>query len=124
MELLLLDAFVYGRALFKVLLQTVLLWIHTRIPARREEIKKVMYAPYRRLEIQGLDEDQQLESFFTVACVLERTKLMYICDRGATVKLGGEAYNSTIHHMDGSKGRLLDFQKPGRPLVLNFGSCT
>jgi len=83
-----------------------------------------MYAPYRRLEVQGLDEDQQLESFFTMACVLERTQIQYIHDRGSTVKTGDDAYNSTIRHMDGQKGKLLDFQQQGRPLVLNFGSCT
>lgn len=119
-----LDTFIWLRSLFKVGWQTILLWLHTRLPHRREEIKSAMFAPYRRLGIKGLDEDQQLESFFTTSCVLERTRIMYVVDRGQQAQLGGDAFNSLVYRMDGSEAQLLDHARVGRPLVLNFGSCS
>ena len=124
MEIILLDVYVYVRSLLKVLQMTLILYLNTRLPHGREEWKKKLYAPYRRLDIQGLDEDQQLESFFTLHCILERTKILYYIERGTAVQLNGEAYNCNINKLDGSKGRLMDYQKLGRPLVLNFGSCS
>ena len=121
---ILVDMMVWLCAFSKVLWQTILLWLHSHLPSRREEIKKMMFAPYRKLGVKGLNEDQQMNSFFTLACVMERTKIMYINDRGNTVHLGGDAYNTSIHKLDGTKARLLDFQKADRPLVVNFGSCT
>ncbi len=42
-----------------------------------------------------------------------------------TVKTGEQAPNPKVLSSDGThEYNLLDFAKPGRPLVLNFGSCT
>ncbi len=42
-----------------------------------------------------------------------------------TVKQGGKAPNPKVLSQDGATVySLLDFAKPGRPLVLNFGSCS
>ena len=38
--------------------------------------------------------------------------------------LGQPAPNTGLHRMDGSPLKLLDLAKPGRLLVLNFGSCS
>ena len=121
---ILVDLIVWVCAFSKVFSQTMLLWLHTRLPTKREEIKTMMFEPYRKLGIQGLDEDQQMESFFTLSCVIERTKIVYIHDRGNAVKEGGDALNTSVHRMDGLTVRLLDYMKTDRPLVLNFGSCT
>ena len=41
------------------------------------------------------------------------------------VRQGRKAYNCPLVSVDGTTYRkLLDFARPGRPLVLNFGSCT
>jgi len=121
---ILVDMVVWLCAFSKVFWQTLLLWMHTRIPSRREEIKKMMFAPYRKLGVEGLDEEQQMDSFFTLACVIERTKIMYISDRGNTVQVGGDAFNTRVHKLDGTSVHLFDYQKEDRPLILNFGSCT
>ena len=42
-----------------------------------------------------------------------------------TVKTGERAPNPKVLSSDGThEYNLLDFAKPGRPLVINFGSCT
>ena len=48
----------------------------------------------------------------------------YKLDIFKTVREGGEAYNASVVTADGKQCRLLDFEKRGRPLILNFGSCT
>ena len=40
------------------------------------------------------------------------------------LKVGLPAPNINILTLDGAKKKLLDFEKKGRPLVVNFGSCT
>ena len=47
-----------------------------------------------------------------------------ILDLLMKVKLHGEAYDVDLHHLDGSPCKLSHFAKPGRPLVINFGSCS
>lgn len=49
---------------------------------------------------------------------------LFMLDFRKKVVLGGEAYNSEVVRLDGSPARLLDYQRPGRPLVVNFGSCS
>ena len=39
-------------------------------------------------------------------------------------KLGDKAPNCEVKTLEGASCNLLDFMKAGRPLVLNFGSCT
>ena len=39
-------------------------------------------------------------------------------------KLGNKAPNCEVKTLEGASCNLLDFMKAGRPLVLNFGSCT
>ena len=41
-----------------------------------------------------------------------------------TVHLHKDAHNSNLLKTDGTKCKLFDFMKKGRPLVINFGSCT
>ena len=42
-----------------------------------------------------------------------------------TASQGGDAVNCQLVTADGATQReLFDFMKPGRPLVVNFGSCT
>ena len=40
------------------------------------------------------------------------------------LKVGMEPPNINILTIDGIQKKLLDFQNHGRPLVVNFGSCT
>ena len=46
------------------------------------------------------------------------------CNYFKKVKLHSDAPNTTLHTLDGHECQLLDYMRPGRPLVLNFGSCT
>lgn len=39
-------------------------------------------------------------------------------------RVGKQAPNINVVSMDKVEKQMLDFQKPGRPLVVNFGSCT
>ena len=41
-----------------------------------------------------------------------------------TVQLNKDAHNSNLLKTDGTRCKLFDFMMKGRPLVLNFGSCT
>ena len=41
-----------------------------------------------------------------------------------TLKVGLPAPNINLLRLDGTRKKLLDFQRAGRPLVVNFGSCT
>ena len=52
--------------------------------------------------------------------------LKYVLWRNMTKRVhpGGLAINVPLVGLDGKNKMLLDFQKVGRPLVVNFGSCT
>lgn len=52
--------------------------------------------------------------------------LKYVLWRNMTkrVRPGGLAINVPLVGLDGKNKMLLDFQRVGRPLVINFGSCT
>jgi len=45
-------------------------------------------------------------------------------DLRKTVRQGGPAVDVAVVSQSGTPCRLLDFQRPGRPLVVVFGSCT
>lgn len=45
-------------------------------------------------------------------------------DLKCTAAVGGVAPNLTVFTMEGKNKRLIDFIRPGRPLVVNFGSCS
>ena len=59
-------------------------------------------------------------SFKTVLQVVHTYYLRTLCP----LKVGLPAPNINILTLDGVKKKLLDFEKKGRPLVVNFGSCT
>ena len=58
---------------------------------------------------------------------MEKT-LLHVLWRDIAKKayLGGPAINVPVLRLDNKnpRQRLLDFQTPGRPLVVNFGSCS
>ena len=119
------DSLAYVAAFLFVLWDTFKMWIKVRMSTTgREQVKASRMAAYRRLNIEFHDEDQQLESYITWAAIMARTKTMFQRFRSHPVKLGGDAYNGPTYRLDGTKARILDFQSKGRPLVLNFGSCT
>ena len=45
-------------------------------------------------------------------------------DMHMKVSLNGKMYNANLLQTDGTPCKLADFLKPGRPLVINFGSCS
>ena len=51
---------------------------------------------------------------------LQSEYLHFLCP----LKVGLQAPNIDVITLDGSNKKLLDFQRAGRPLVVNFGSCT
>ncbi|XP_069981455.1 type I iodothyronine deiodinase-like isoform X1 [Penaeus vannamei] len=60
--------------------------------------------------------------------IWQRMRLHWLCAVRETTMVahaGGPAPNPTLVKLsDGSECRLLDLAKAGRPLVINFGSCT
>lgn len=59
-------------------------------------------------------------SFKSFLQVLRQNYLHFVCP----LKVGLPAPNINILTLDGVKKKLLEFEKKGRPLVVNFGSCT
>ena len=73
--------------------------------------------------VTGLTAEEFVASFGSYHAWLRRYKSVKL-DAFKKVWLGGPAYNASVITKDGKYCKLLDFQKEGRPLVLNFGSCT
>ena len=48
----------------------------------------------------------------------------YRLDLFKKVSLNSKAVNANLYLLNGDQCKLLDFMKPGRPLVINFGSCS
>jgi len=60
---------------------------------------------------------------FSWQCVRNMLRIR-VMDTFKTVQAGRPAYDGDVVGLDGVTGRLLHFQRPPRPLVVIFGSCT
>jgi hypothetical protein len=47
-----------------------------------------------------------------------------VIDALKTIHQGSPVKDEQLYHLDRTPCRLQDFMKPGRPLAVNFGSCT
>ena len=68
-----------------------------------------------------IDDISKLNPSLKTYMVIIRERYLHIV---CPLKVGLPAPNINIMTLDGVKKKLLDFQKKGRPLVVNFGSCT
>ncbi|KAK2153527.1 hypothetical protein LSH36_294g03017 [Paralvinella palmiformis] len=71
----------------------------------------------------GMSKDDWIPTITSWQCLKSDLRL-FLLEFRKKVFPGGEAYNASIVRLDGSRAKLLDYQRPGRPLVVNFGSCT
>jgi hypothetical protein len=71
-------------------------------------------------------EDTVPDENLGLEMVLQVARAAFITHGAETLAaVGRSAPDPMVHRMDGSTCRLVtDLAKPGRPLVLNFGSCT
>ncbi|XP_063586619.1 thyroxine 5-deiodinase-like isoform X1 [Penaeus indicus] len=85
------------------------------------------------LEDTGLQQDKKYldcvqNSVGDIAFFWQRLKAMWFSnmqEANLTVEVGSPAPNPVLVRLsDGVECRLLDMAKAGRPLVINFGSCT
>lgn len=75
-------------------------------------------------EGSGLVVEDYSETIYTVAFFRQVWRAMYL-DVFKTATLFEQAPNMDVIKLDDlSRKKLLNFQSKGRPLVLNFGSCT
>lgn len=72
----------------------------------------------------GLGLEDYFDSMFTFAHI-KQAFIVRITDVFKTVLLGHEAPNSRVFSLKEREfKKILDYQKNGRPLILNFGSCS
>ena len=57
------------------------------------------------------------------SCLFSLARSIYI-DTTKSACQSGKAKNVNLIKLDGTKSQLFDFMKRGRPLVVNFGSCS
>ncbi|KAL4227535.1 Thyroxine 5-deiodinase [Mactra antiquata] len=95
---------------------TMPLWVITLIVA-----KYISSSVGQRLKKQA---GPYYDSMFSVAFVKQRYKSLKN-DIMKDASAGQKAFNAPVLSLESrSIVKLLDFQKKGRPLILNFGSCT
>ena len=85
-------------------------------------VKVLMFLPFGWKPKKSIAEDiSNLNlSFKSFLQVVRERYLHTVCP----LKVGLQAPNINILTLDGVKKKLLDFENKGRPLVVNFGSCT
>ena len=64
-----------------------------------------------------------IRTYYGWSCLKQSLHAAYI-DFHKHAVLGGNALNVDLVRLDGTSCKLYDFMKTGKPLVLNFGSCT
>ena len=85
-------------------------------------VSLLMYLPKRwRPTGAIIDDISKLNPSFKTYIVIIRERYLHIV---CPLKVGLPAPNINILTLDGVKKKLLDFENKGRPLVVNFGSCT
>ncbi len=80
------------------------------------------YGPMAKTGYAIEDYAEDFPKFSTLSIIFKRQYQRVFL---ANVRKGSQAPNPKVLSSDGNKEHnLLDFAKPGRPLVLNFGSCS
>ena len=105
-------------AFLKVGTSVLLLWIASRIPIIREKV----LTKIEEKTIVAKKEDGG-KVFFSLKAWIGMARSEAV-DLLKSVRLNGAMHNSYLKALDGGSCRLEDFLKAGRPLVVNFGSCT
>jgi len=103
-----------------LLLAMSLLW-SSIFTAKEEEITATINTVMKDTD---LDMEDWKDSVFSLAYVKSFWKTRYL-DLFKDAVLHGPAPNPDVITLEkGLKVQLLDFQKAGRPLIVNFGSCS
>ena len=74
--------------------------------------------------LSTLQNDEEFEDSLLSWTMLTTIVKHLSVDDFKIARLGKKAPNTTTYTLDGKKSALLDFSKPGRPFVVNFGSCS
>ena len=99
-----------------------MLFVSYFIPKWREQVNEKLKAVLSGATLTE-KEDNYKDSIFTLACIKSICKSnLYDCFRRA--RYMGKAPDADSVTLNGKRKRLLSFQNHGRPLIVNFGSCT
>ena len=113
----------------KFLLEAIFYDYICRLPVRSLQILRDEYAARVNSESRMVDaahvvpKEAWINTLFTYKSYCMSYRARYL-DWMKIVKTNGPAVNCDVIKLDGTKAKLLDYMKAGRPLVLNFGSCT
>ena len=77
----------------------------------------------RSTVVDNLAAEDFISSHGSYQSWLKRCKSVKL-DKFKKVWHKSKAYNASVINSDGKLMNILDFEQEGRPLVLNFGSCT
>ncbi len=114
------SAFILTFLTFVISFQKLLSLCPPLLKALQEKMHKKGVMAKTGLNIEDYADSFTKFSTLWVVCQRLYEKVFY-----ESVIQGGEAPNPKVLSSNGSKEyNLLDFAKPGRPLVLNFGSCS
>ena len=110
-------AIMWPMTVIRTALAIGLMWIASSLPILQDKIKKYnekyFLVPY--------------EDFWQSWCswnMLSTVVKLELAELKKTARLGLPAPNCHLISTDGKEGRILEFVKGNRPLVLNFGSCS
>ena len=100
----------------------LVLYIGVKLPIVGPKIKRSIHK-ISNMALTNISEDEWIDSMFSYSSLIQCIKCTRL-DVLKKVSLGSRAYNASVSTLDGKLCKILDFQREGRPLVLNFGSCT
>ena len=110
-------------------------WIYARIAVNVICLRLVWMVPYLgekvarrryvtgKLAGSGIDHRDHMANSGTYKAWVCRCHSAAV-DFHKKVTLNGKMWDVDLHRLNGDLCKLSDFLKPGRPLVVNFGSCT
>ena len=115
--------------------QLYLYWIYTKLAIQAIMLRVILHIPVHGTKVANdihiatkthLTNIQVWDWIWTLCTykAWERKCHSATLDYLKKAKLHSDAPNPVLYKLDRSECRLLDYMRPGRPLVLNFGSCT
>lgn len=93
-------------------------------PLRRKVYRHVASQIGVQSDLTDWEADEMWESSGNFQCVKTLISSKWRQTQQGVLSKGSTAYNASLHRLDGSQCHLMDFARPGRPLVISFGSCS
>lgn len=109
--------FLIYMAFYKLMMKFMLIFP----PLYKSTLEKISYKTHMNITGMSLDDwGPSITSWQSYKSLCKST----LQDLQCRVSQGSEAVDADIMKLDGTSGKLLDFMRSDRPLVVNFGSCT